>query len=398
MPTYRPVPNERIDDFMSIRRHAFRPTASPETYETVEELPKPARVGTSRGLFDSTELLCICAHNWFTTTVRGGEHPLAGLSAVATPPQNRRQGLVARLLRESLSEYRERDYYLSALWPFEYAFYRRYGWAQAGTTAMYECDPEALAFAAETEHDSEFRRLGPDDFAAMNPVLDAAGEGVSLWMRRSEEWWRNRIFAGWENDPYVYGVEHDGDLRGYVVYEVETDDGRTMRVEECNAVDHEAFLDLLRFLYYHDSQVERVRIRGRTDWPLFDLADDPRAIDCELTPGGMVRIVDVERALAALDYPAGADGRVVLSVRDPTAAWNDDTFAVAVQNGAATCTRVDEPPDARVAVTALSQLFVGHFSVERAKVAGDLAIESEDAAARLDAMFPPREVILSEDF
>jgi predicted acetyltransferase len=397
MPIYRPVPDERIDDFQAIHQYAFSPAEPSETVESVENLPKRAEAGARRGLFDGEDLLCTGTHHWFTTTVRGGEHPLAGLAGVATPPENRRQGLVARLLRESLAEYRERDYYLSALWPFEYAFYRRYGWAQAGTTAIYECDPEALVFAARTDG-GEFRRLSADDFAAMDPVLAAAGEGASLWMRRSEEWWHNRVFTGREDDPYVYGVEHDGDLRGYVVYDIETDGGRTMQVNECNALDHEAFMDLLRFLFYHDSQVERVRIRGRSDWSLFDLADDPRAIDCELTPGGMVRIVDVERALSALDYPADAEGRVVLSVSDPTAAWNDDAFALAVRDGRATCSRVDESPDARIAITTLSQLFVGHFSVKRARVAGDLTVESSDAAARLDAMFQPREVVLSEDF
>ena len=398
MPTYRPVPDDRIDDFRAIHQYAFSPAEPSETAESVDELPKRARVGARRGLFDGDELLCTGTHHWFTTMIRGGEHPLAGLAGVATPPENRRQGLIARLLRESLVEYRERDQYLSALWPFEYAFYRQYGWARAGTTAIYECDPAALAFAAETERDGEFRRLRADDFAAMNPVLAAAGEDVSLWMRRSEAWWRDRVFTGREKDPYVYGVEHDGDLRGYVVYDIETDDGRTMWVKECNAVDHEAFLDLLRFLYYHDSQVERVRIRGRADSPLSDLVDDPRAIDCELVPGGMVRIVDVERALSALDYPVDAEGRVVLSVDDPTAAWNDDTFALAVEDGAATCTRVGESPDASVEVTTLSQLFVGHFSVERARIAGELAVESDEVAARLDGMFPPQEVILSEDF
>lgn len=397
MPSYRSVSDERIDEYREVLRYAFRPTEASETDESIDELPGPAQVGARRGLFEGEDLLCTCAHHWFTTTVRGGEHPLAGLSAVATPPENRRQGLIARLLQESLTEYRERGQYLSALWPFEYPFYRRYGWAQAGTTATYECDPDVLSFATNAEG-GRFRRLSADDFEKMNPVLDAAGEGVSLWMRRTEEWWRCRIFEGWEQDPYVYGIERNGDLQGYVVYVIENDDDRTMYVYECNALDHEAFLDLLRFCYYHDSQVERVRIRGRPDAPFFDLAHDPRAIDCELTPGGMVRLVDVERALAELDYPADAAGRVVVSVRDPVADWNDDTFAVEVENGEATCTRVNEPPDARVAITTLSQLFVGHFSVERATTASDFTIESTDAADHLDSMFPPQEVALSEGF
>lgn len=398
MPTYRAVPDDRIDEFRGILQYAFRPDETPEHYDAVEELPGPARLGVRRGMFEGDDLLSTGVHHWFTATVRGADHPLAGLSGVATPPENRRRGLVADLLSESLREYRENGYYLSALWPFEFAFYRRYGWARAGTTATYECDPEALSFAADADG-GRFRELAPEDFERLNPVLDAAGEGVSLWIRRTEEWWRHRIFEGWDRDPYVYGVEREGDLRGYVVYLVENDgDGRTMQVRECNALDHEAYLDLLRFCYYHDPQVERVRIRGRPDSLLFDLVEDPRAVDCELTPGGMVRLVDVERALAALDYPAAAEGRVVLSVDDSLADWNDGAFALDVRDGEATCTRVDERPDAAVPITTLSQLFVGHFSVERAALVGDLSIESDDTKTLLDELFPPREVCLSDGF
>ncbi|EMA39959.1 GNAT family N-acetyltransferase [Halococcus hamelinensis] len=396
MPTYRAVPDDRIDAFRGILQYAFRPAEPPEHYDTVEELPGPARLGVRRGIFDGDDLLCTGVHHWFTATVRDTDLPIAGLSGVATPPENRHRGSVARLLRESLVEYRDEGSSLAALWPFDYAFYRRYGWAQAGTTATIECDPEILSFAADAAG-GRFRELGPDDFERLNPVLDSAGEGVSLWIRRTEEWWRNRVFEGWEQDPYVYGVEREGELRGYVVYEIENDDGRTMRVRECNALDHEASLDLLRFLSYHDSQVERVRIRSRPDTLLFDLVDDPRALDYELTPGGMVRIVDVEAALAALDYP-GMEGRLVLSVADPVADWNEGRFALDVRDGEATCTRVDEPADARVPITTLSQLFVGHCSVERATVAGDLAVESADAKPLLDELFPPREVCLSEGF
>lgn len=398
MPTYRPVPDDRIDDFRGVLQYAFRPTEPPETYENIDELPGPARVGDRRGLFDGDELRCTCAHHWFTVTVRGGEHPLAGLSAVATPPENRRQGLVGRLLYESLVEYRERDHYLSALWPFEYAFYRRYGWAQAGTYASYECGPDALAFAAETENDGEFRRLDADEFERLNRVLDAHNAEIGLSMRRSEEWWRRRIFEGWEQDSYVYGFERDGELRGYVVYDVEADDETTMCVHELVPRDREARLNLLRFCYYHDSQVDTVRIYGQPDTLLFDLTDDPRAIEYEVTPGGMVRLVDVERALSELGYPTGCEGRLVLAVRDSLADWNDGVFAIEVENGDATCHPVEERPDATVPITTLSQLYVGHFSVERATIAGDLAIESESVRELLDGMFPPQNVFLREGF
>src|SRR6476619_4368216 len=51
-----------------------------------------------------------------------------GLSAVATPPESRRQGLIGRLIRATLEEIRGRGWPLSALYPFYFPFYKRYGW------------------------------------------------------------------------------------------------------------------------------------------------------------------------------------------------------------------------------------------------------------------------------
>jgi predicted acetyltransferase len=420
MVEYRPVRDERIDEFRGVLQYAFSPSETPETYETVEDLPGPARVGARRGLFESSgtdaggedgdDLRCVCAHHWFTVGLRGEEHPLAGLSAVATPPEYRRQGLVERLLGESLREYRERGQHLSALWPFEYGFYRRYGWVRAGSYARYECPPDALSFAIELTDDSgAFRELAPDEYGELNRVLDAHNEGRALGMRRTKEWWQYRVFEGWDRDRYVYGWEQDGELRGYVVYLVEEDEGETELVARDLAfVDREAHLQLLCFLSYHDSQVERVVVHGlpERDPLLFDLAEDPRAIECELRPGPMVRVVDVPAALEALSYPPDAKGRLTIAVSDSLADWNDGTFAVEVADGAATCRQVggreaasgDDSPDVTIDVDTLSQLYVGHFPVERAVRAGELSAGTDAVRELLEAMFPPQDVFLREGF
>ncbi|PSP89777.1 GNAT family N-acetyltransferase [Halobacteriales archaeon QS_4_69_34] len=427
MVEYRPVPDELIDEFRGIVQYAFAPAETPESYERVEDLPGPARVGARRGLFASAgnaetaagetgesdaggDLRCVCAHHWFTVALRGDDHPLVGLSAVATPPEHRRQGLVERLLVESLREYRERDQHLSALWPFEYGFYRRYGWARAGSYVRYNCPPEALAFAAEpTDGRGTFRELASDEYDELNRVLDAHNEGYALGMRRTEEWWQYRVFEGWDRDPAVYGWEQNGELRGYVVSLIEEGEGETELIARDLAfVDREAYLQLLRFLSYHDSQVERVRFRGFPERNplLFDLAEDPRAIECELRPGAMVRIVDVPAALEALSYPPDAKGRLTIAVSDSLADWNDGTFAVEVADGVATCRQIggrgagsgDDSPDVTIDVDTLSQLYVGHSPVERAVRAGELSAGTDAVRELLGAMFPPQDVFLREEF
>jgi len=60
-----------------------------------------------------------------------------------------------------------------------------------------------------------------------------------LTMDWTEEWWRERALQGWKTDPFVYGWERDGDLRGICAYSFDDDaddaDETVMRVTDVAA-------------------------------------------------------------------------------------------------------------------------------------------------------------------
>lgn len=402
MTEYRPVPDEYRATYHRFLDYAFSPEAGPQTYESDDDVP--SRLADRRGLFDGDDLRVVCGHHWFTARIRGDWHETAGLSAVASPPENRRQGLVVRLLRESLAEYRDRDVLFSALWPFEYEFYRQYGWGTVTRFTKYETTPEALAL--DTEPAGEFRRLDEDDWELLAPVHDAHGEDYALTIDRTGDWWRERALDSWgDADPYVYGWFRDGEARAYLVYEVEEDgDDKRLHVTDRAHVDHEAFRHVLRFLHYHDSQVEAVQFYGPADENLLDLVDDPREVDCEVKTGPMFRLVDVPRALERVVDSGrtaavrdGADA-IVLDVTDPLVDWNEGRFALDASGESVDCTRTEADPDVTTDVNALSQVVAGYHSVCDAEQYGNLTVLDDDAADRLAALFPPRDVFLREGF
>jgi predicted acetyltransferase len=399
---YRPLPDDRKTEFLDYLQYAFSPEDGPQDDHDRDPHDQP---GEPRALFEEDEMVCVCHHYWFRTSLRDRTVEMPGLSAVASPPEHRRQGNVARLLAESLAEYRERGDFLTALWAFEHPFYERQGWGLANKWTRYECDPEALAFARDSPFaGGEFRPVEADEYERLDEILAADAEGYELTIERSEDWWRERVFSGWRGDPYVYGWERDGDLRGYLVYRVEDEDGgKRLRVSEFAAADRGARLNLLRFLANHDSQVERVRIDGPRDSTLLDEVTDPAAVDCEVKPGPMVRIVDVPTAFETLDYPADLDAEFTLEVADSLVNWNDGTFRVAVEGGRANCEPVapdeaDSDPAVIAGVGALSQVFVGYHSVGEAETFADLEIRTPDARDALDDMFPEKRVFLREGF
>ncbi|WP_436907563.1 GNAT family N-acetyltransferase [Halosimplex marinum] len=396
----RPLSADRFAEFRRTVDYAFSPEAGPQTYDD-----EPERIADRYGAFAGDDLVSVCGHYDFRATLRGKWVPLAGLAAVATPPEHRREGYVQALVDDALERWRG-EYPLAALWPFSRSYYERFGWATADTYTTYTCPPNQLSFARGVA-DGRARPAGPDEWRTLQSVHEAAAEATTLALkRRSETWWRERVLSeGSDDRPWAYVWERAGDPVGYLVYSfADTGPGvdeRRLTVDDTAAVDHEAWLGLLGFLADHDSQATEVRFErdGRTD--LLDLVDDPEAVDCEVETGPMARVVDVTDALEACPYPEGASADLTLAVTDGTADWNDDVFRLGVAGGDAECAAVDEPAaeaDATLDVGTLSQLVVGYHDVAAARRVGGLSVADESVADALAALFPPERVYLRTFF
>ena len=393
---FRPVEPDHHDTFRAFVDYAFDPTAGPQNHD--DELD---RIGDGFGLFAGEELRSICVHYDFETHLRGEWVPLAGLAAVATPPEHRRRGYVRRMIDESLDRWRG-EAPLAALWPFSRSYYAQFGWATSNTAYKYQIPLGQLSFARGTA-DGRPTRVTVDDWGPLNDAYEAHVTDETLGLRREERWWRERVLD--DDDHYVYAWDRDGEVRGYVVYTFEsTGDGmgdRRIEVAELAAADDGAFRGLLGFLADHDSQADRVDLYAPDD-TLLDRVPSPGDVACDVHTGPMVRVVDVPDALETTPYPDDVTAEVTLAVTDDTASWNDDVFTLAVSDGEATCTRRDaletDDADATVDVGTLSQLVVGYRDVADLRRVGELSVAREQVAAALASLFPPETVALRDFF
>lgn len=405
----RPIPSEHDTRVHEVLTYAFMP----EKEVDPEDAPEWLDAFHPRALYDvdpgddaaADDIRAVCGYHDFEVRIRDDYHRVAGIAAVASPPETRRRGHVAELLADVHEELRDDGVAFAVLWPFAYPFYRSLGYGVAGETQRVELPPEALA-GVVPEKSGAFRRLSTDDLSAVREVHERwATEALAV--RRTDEWWEKRVFTSqWGQDPYVYGWERDddgdgnGDLRGYVVYRI-TDpddaDGKRFDVWELAAVDREARDHLLRFCHDHDSQVETVRIQAPSGFDLHASLSDPEAAEVTLSAGAMVRLVDVAAGLESLSYPAAAE-TVTLAVEDDHCPWNDARFTLSVADGRARVERTpDAPADATLPVEALSRLAVGARGA--AELAADRVLDGDDETVeKLDAVFPHERVYLREGF
>ncbi|QLH80671.1 GNAT family N-acetyltransferase [Halosimplex pelagicum] len=405
-PAVRALSADRYDEFRRIVDYAFHPEEGPRTYDD-----EPERIADRYGAFVDDDLVSVCGHYDLRANLRGEWVRLAGLAAVATPPERRREGYVGALVDDALERWRG-EYPLSALWPFSRSYYEQFGWATANTATTYTCPTEQLAFARGAA-EGRARPVEPDEWRALRSVHESQAEATTLALkRRSETWWRERVLSeGGDDRPWAYVWERDGDVCGYLVYTFkDAGEGfgdRRLTVDDTAAADHEAWLGLLGFLADHDSQATEVRFAGDARTDLLDLVPDPDAVDCEVETGPMVRVVDVTDALEACPYPADASADCTLAVTDATADWNDGRFRLTVADGTGECERVDgasdgadaaAEADATLDVGTLSQLVVGYHDVAAARRVGGLSVAEGSVADTLATLFPSERVYLRTFF
>lgn len=408
MVEYRPLPDEQLGTFFEYTNYAFAPQRGPVAYDPDEHETPRLRLGSARGLYEDgdhgADPRVVCRQYWLEATVRGDSHPVAGLASVASPPESRRKGMVRTVLERSLKEYRERDRILSVLWPFQYDFYRNYGWETANKRVRYECTPAALSFATAAVDDPEFVAVSSDSYDVLDEVYRRHATGYALSIERDEAWWRHRVLSNDGPDPFVYTLERNGSPSGYLVYTIDGEEqgSRTMSVQEVAADDHDAYLSLLSFCHTHDSQVDTIVLPGPTDSSLLDLTPNPEAVECSVETGPMVRIVDVESALSGVSYPNASASertrRLTLSVSDPLVNWNDGSFALEISGETATCERIVGDAGVELDIGALSQLLVGARSAADLEQVGRLQVESAAERRTLESLYPEADVYLREHF
>lgn len=382
MTTFRRVPEADSRRYNEILRYAFAPEDGPLRDGAVNQ-PWPPTVAEPYGCYDD-RLRSTCKLYDLQAWLRTDSERIGGLGAVATPPEARREGYVRALLRGALAEFADRDAALVTLWPFETEFYGQFGWTVADYRVRYECSPDTLP---ATDTAGRMRPLDPDEWERLRPAERAHGEGLSLSLRRSPEWWRERTLTNWDGgpEPYIYGYERDDESAAALVYTV--DDSGTLTVKTLLTADEDAYTAVLDFLGAHGAQVDTV-VFTRSHEGLLDRLDAPEAVECSVEPGAMVRASSV----FALDGLGWHDANLdcTIAVSDPLA--EDHTVHVSVSDGQLTVEQSDREPSVETDIGTLSALVVGTLSVDRARELGSLTVTDDTVLDGLSEAFEPQQV------
>ncbi|MBT2215320.1 GNAT family N-acetyltransferase [Virgibacillus dakarensis] len=248
--------------------------------------------------------------------INGNAFSMGGISAVATWPEYRRQGMVKHLLYHALTYMRENGQSLSFLHPFSFAFYRKYGWEYAFTEQHYAIPLEKLK-KKWSPIEGYVRRIQPD-IPLLHRIYTEYAKVYNGMLVRDERWWKQRVLKDKQQIAVAYNGE--GHPEGYLIYHVKE---HVFDVTEMVYSNLNGWKQLLHFIANHDSMADKVKLTVPENDKLPLLLDEPR-FEQKLDPYFMARIVDVQRFLQA--YPFQQDGKLTFVIKDEFFPENSGTY------------------------------------------------------------------------
>lgn len=322
-----------------------------------------------------------------------------GFAGVAVAPEARGRGIARMLMEGSLREARADGFALASLYASTQTLYRKVGFEPAGFCFRYRVPlpedrsvqekekketPRLKVELLTAAHRDEVRQCYSRYASCHNGMLD---RGPQLWNRVYEL--RGQPFDG-------YGFRNrEGQLEAYVFLAQRWLTDALSQVElyisDVAFLSASAGREVLKFLFDFGMIARSLELHGGPHHPLL-VALPQQRYEVSKYEYWLLRVLDVEKALATRGYARGVSAQVALEVTDELFAENRGPFTLEVSGGRGTVSRqpTGGAPLLRVSARGLAPIYSGLLSSRQAKLAG-LADGSDDELAAFDALFcgPP---------
>lgn len=363
------------EQYGRIIHYSFRGWAKEDALAAWDKMKEDETV---LGTVEGGELLSVLIINAYSAYLNGSRVGLGGIGAVSTLGTARNRGAVKACLGESLRIMYDRGYVLSALAPFKYEFYRKYGWELGYSSCCVGFSVDSIPDYEKSG--SSVLINGMEECTMPKSVYDPFAEKHNGCLDRNEKAWKTVFNSAFDRGDRSVVCCIDGKNRPccYAVFSVEND---VFTVSELIYDGIPALKTFLSFVRAHSAQCRSVKLINICEPDDFvDIIPSTR-IDISCYQGMMQRVVNAESALKL--YPYTGDGKVTVLLDDPMLKENCGRFTVTVSGGkAADVERGGEQVDITVDIREFSQLMTGFRDIGSLERLGRIA-DSGDRAREL---------------
>ena len=376
---FRALTDGDMDQYLDLRSVAYRP---------VDDRPGHAaalawRLPYGLGAFYGGRLRSVTFMYPFGAYLGGREVVVGGLSSVATAPEARRRGLVAKGILRWFERLREDGVGWSAEHPFEPTFYAQLGYQTVLNGHTVELSPQQLRASAAAGRPAgpvDAEPVGRESLDELKSIHAAFARRFSFDLSRREgvkDHWGEIFRRPWEDvDQFGYLMED-----AYAILSTEEgedpDDPAKLLVRDLAYRSASGRERLFALLASFEGQVDRVRLHLPPGDPV---ALDRAAYSTANAPELQLRLVDLQAGLGSLSWPEPVS--LTLRVVDADCPWNDGVFGIELGEDGAAVKPSSATPAASIGVRALTSLLCNAATPE-SLLADGLAEGSAAALAPL---------------
>jgi len=387
------VKDERyVEEFISLLNYCFGVKEEEVKFELECLFGKDESV--ILGAIDQELLQGALVINDFNIFWHGMNVKMGGIGGVSTFPEAREKHVVAKLIGEALKIMYDDHQVFSLLAPFSYAFYRKYGWEWGTSRKVLEINISDLSHFKSGNY--LVRPISQECIDQIKEVYETHYSNYNGPNKRTNLRWEILFKQSKRNDIYSYGVYDDQDrLCGYIFYKVED---KTMRIIEMGYTSLSVKKQLLRFMYVHRAQVDKIVMTVPENDNTMLLLNN-QAQDVKLYSGMMVRVVDVKRLLEIYPYKKTMDLDFSISIKDEYASWNNKIFSVSknvkeikVDEG------VIDQADISCSIQVFSQIAFGFLSFKEADELGFITCENKLLLEKINELMMVKPTFITDSF
>lgn len=371
------------------------------SYPDAETEPQPKteeQLRVMRGVFDDNGgLLSAMTQHPFDSLFCGHPVKLCGIGGVVTDPTSRSGGNIRQIFETDLPRMYEEGFVFSALYPFSYYFYGKFGYTWMEFWRNAEIPRWNLR--KDLARAEEIIRVLPDeDDQGMRAIHEQYIADKQLAVLRNDAAWENlRSGTPWEKLKYAYVLRIGGKPVSYWIGRMEkVNHSGTMHILDMAWTCPEgmqAIFAMLRGM----NELDKVVMRVSPGFEPRNLVTEAYDMDMPKPGIGMSRVINVEKALSLLPAPAVA-GKVTLRVQDDQIAENCGCFTVSGDGQSIQVEKADAPADIECGIQGLTALVVGRQSFADTLSAGVVsALEGLDHRFA-DMLFAQRHIHMNRNF
>ena len=325
---------EHLEQYNQLLRYVFQVTDKElqeigwEEKEIIRAKSPTLEQADVKGWFDGDKLISQVAVYPMKVRIFNKTYDMGGLTGVGTYPEYANQGLMHKLLYQSLKNMKEKKQSISFLYPYSIPYYRRKGWEIVSDKITYEIKDYQLPKNKQVS--GEVERVDVESEEVKKAYNRFAYQTHGALIRDDLAW--NEYWL-WDSDDLMAAIYYNdkNEPDGYVLYWIKDE---VFHIKDMIFINEEARTGLWNFISAHFSMINKVIGDTYTDEPLAFLFEDAD-IKESISPYFMARIVDLEEFIKQYPFKADTIRREwIFKMDDPILSWNQGNFKLVIdKNG-----------------------------------------------------------------